>query len=100
MIIKYRNGTFTRDSIAAFLAGGNITASQVCQVLEQTQDQFKAKLGDYKWVLDGDTYHGYRIVAHWGGQAWVDAAGKTPREALVNLCRKAGIEVSLPTERK
>ena len=93
MIIKYHHGTFTVKSIAAFLAGRNITAAQVSQVLDQSQNTLRAKMGGYTWVLDGDTCRGYRIVAHCDGQTWVDATGRTPREALVALCRRAGITV-------
>jgi len=52
---------------------------------EEIQSDLKAKCGDYKWHLVGDTYDGYKIVANYKGGRFTESLGKSPSKALKNF---------------
>ena len=78
LIVKYHHGD------TAFSYNG-ASANQVQQVLEQIQSDLKSKCGDYKWQLTGDTFSGYKIIAHYKGGKFTESIGKSPSKALKNF---------------
>ena len=59
-----------------------VRAGRVQKALDAFHDKLVARLGDYRWTIEGDKYVGYEIVAHSDGQRWTESRGKTPRKAL------------------
>ena len=90
--IKYRNGTYTFKSLSH---SHNFSASQAKQLLEQIQPEIRKNFGFYTWTLEGNTFDGYKVVAHYGkiqlsnGESkyksfsFCDSHAKTPKQALV-----------------
>ena len=78
LIVKYHHGDIPFGYYGA-------SAAQVQQVLSQIQPDLKAKCGDYKWQLVGDTFDGYKIVANYKGGSFVESLGKSPSKALKNF---------------
>jgi len=75
LVVRYRNGKCRYSKF-----GGS--AAMVTQVLDLIAAGLRAFAGEYRWHLDGDTYHGYSVVASYSGGRFVESSGKTPGEAL------------------
>jgi hypothetical protein len=93
--IKYRNGRMTVRNLH------NLSAAMAQQVIQQATPDLREICGDYRWDLDGDTRHGYAIVASDGrGQRWTEGRGKSPRKAIEDfpaltrvLADRFGVEI-------
>jgi len=78
LTVKYHNG----ETVFGYFGA---SAAQVSQVLEIIQSDLKAKCGDYRWQLVGDTYSGYKIIAHYKNGNFTESTGKSPSKALKNF---------------